>query len=408
MIIFSKILGNSATVWKQLRKSEGRNNKKTDLLRFSSITKPVVMWNLTRGCNLACKHCYLDAKTPHPNEWTYDEGVKLIDELAEMKIPVLIMTGGEPLTSPHFLDLSAYATSKGLRVVVSTNGTLIDHDLALQMKDAGIRYVGVSIDSVHPEVHDSFRGVRGSHSKALSGLFAARDVGILTGLRVTVHKGNWFEMPQLIDLCLREEIPRFCMYHLVPTGRGRYISDWDITPGQRRWVLDVLYDQALELADAGEHIEILSADSPMDGAYIIERLKESGDEERVEVARRLLSYTGGCSMGIKVANIDYVGNLFPCQFTPQIKLGNVRETSFMELWNHPSPELLSIREMVPEGKCGVCEYKSICKGCRQKAYYYTGSLSGSDPTCIYDPIKKKLVKAEPPTDKNSRSGELKK
>ncbi|MHC1593657.1 MAG: radical SAM protein [Methermicoccaceae archaeon] len=390
MIVFSKLLADNATVWEALRAKESHQNR-SDLVRFSSESSPVVMWNLTRACNLKCKHCYIDAASPHPDEWSLEEGLAFIDELAKMHVPILILTGGEPLMSPHIFECARYAKSRGLRTALSTNGTLITPDVALKLKESGIQYVGVSIDSVSPKKHDAFRGVDGAFERALSGLRTARDTGMHTGLRVTLTKYNFAELPALIELCLEERIPRFCMYHLVPTGRGKNIAKWDITKHQRRWVLDVLYERAKELKD--KPIEILSTDSPMDGAYILERLKHD-DPKRFEEAKGLLSAAGGCSMGVKVANVDFLGNLSPCHFAPQVKLGNVRTTPFTELWKeHPCEALRMLRQKSTyiSGKCGRCEYVDVCGGCRQKAYVYTGDLLGEDPTCIYDPDTKTLV-----------------
>ena len=391
MIVFSKLLADSATVWEALRARERRHQSRSDLVRFSSEGSPVVMWNITRACNLKCKHCYIDATTPHPDEWKLEEGFALIDQLAEMHVPIIILTGGEPLLSPHVFEYAEHAKSRGVRMVLSTNGTLITPEVALRLKQSGIRYVGVSIDSADPKKHDAFRGVEGAFERALSGLRNARDAGIPTGLRVTLTKYNFRELPELIELCLEEKIPRFCVYHLVPTGRGEHIAKWDLTKPQRRWVLDVLYERAKALKD--EPIEILSTDSPMDGVYLLERLKHD-DPERFEDVRRLLSAAGGCSMGVKVVNVDFLGNVSPCHFTPQIRLGNVRTTPFAELWSrHPCEDLRMLRQKRTylSGKCGRCEYADVCGGCRQKAYFYTNDMMGEDPTCIYDPDTKKLV-----------------
>jgi radical SAM protein with 4Fe4S-binding SPASM domain len=392
MIVFSKILADKGTVWDAIRAREFAACEVTDdLIRFSSEEKPVVMWNITRACNLKCKHCYLDAQLgPHPDELTLEEGKELIDELAEMNVPVIIMTGGEPLMSKNFIPLSLYAREKGIRVVVSTNGTVITPDLARKMKEADILYVGVSIDSAKPEIHDSFRGVEGAWKRSIEGVKNAMDAGLKTGFRITISKGNWKDVPALLDLALELNVPRFCLYHLVPTGRGTEIADWDITPQERIKVLQYLYEKAIELQN--EEIEILTTDSPMDGVYILERLKNE-DPERFDLARKLMAISGGCSIGRKVVNIDYLGNVSPCHFTPHQYLGNIREKSFKEIWtDKPCEALIQLRgmkELLKSG-CGICEYKDVCGGCRQKAYFYKGDLFEEDPTCIFDPHAGKL------------------
>ncbi len=382
MIIFSKALADQATVWEALRESESCQDVPADLLRFSAQTKPVVMWNLTRRCNLACKHCYMDASQKMDDELSLEEGVRVVDDLARMKIPILILTGGEPLMSHNFFPLAFHAQKAGLRTVISTNGTLITPEVAGLLAEAGIRYVGVSLDSVLPARHDDFRGVPGAFDRALQGLRNARDAGLKTGLRITLTKDNWQDVPALLNLAIEENIPRFCLYHLVPTGRGAGISDKDVSSEQRRSVIRLLAEAAVELKD--KNIEILTTDSPMDGAYLLEILK---DDPRKDYVRRLLTNAGGCSAGAKVANISYKGDVHPCHFMPQVVVGNVRERSFQDIWiDHPTPELLALRTNKSnlKGACGSCDYRELCGGCRQKAYYYNGDLMAEDPTCIVE------------------------
>jgi radical SAM protein with 4Fe4S-binding SPASM domain len=387
MIIFSKALADQATVWDALRAAEEVGEPvPDDMIRFSGQTKPVVMWNITRRCNLACEHCYIDATAAAAEELRLEEGIRLIDELARLKIPMLILTGGEPLLSRKFYAYAFHAKEVGLRTVVSTNGTLITPEAARLLKEAGVRYVGVSLDSCRPEVHDKFRGVEGAYQRAIDGLKNARDAGLKTGLRVTLTKDNWHEIPALLDLTLEMEIPRFCLYHLVPVGRAADISDRDVSPEERRSVIKFLAEAAVELKD--EEIEILSTDSPMDGAYLLEMLKD--DPEKRERVRKLLLNAGGCTAGIKVSNINHRGDVLPCHFMPEVVVGNVRERSFQDIWiDHPVPELLALRNIRSKlkGACGECEYLELCGGCRQKARYYCGDVLAEDPTCVVKDLK---------------------
>jgi radical SAM protein with 4Fe4S-binding SPASM domain len=382
MIIFSKALADQATVWEALRASESCQNLPPDLLRFSAQSKPVVMWNLTQHCNLACQHCYMDAGREAQTEMSLEEGIHLVDELAGMLVPILIFTGGEPLLSRNFYALAFHAREVGLKTVISTNGTLITPEVARILAEAQIRYVGVSLDSASAQSHDAFRGVTGAHARALQGLKNARDAGLKTGLRLTLTRDNWQDVPALLSLAVQENIPRFCLYHLVPTGRGAGMADRDVTPEQRRSVIRLLAEAAEELK--GENIEILTTDSPMDGAYLLELLK---DDPRQESVHKLLTNAGGCSTGVKVANINQRGDVHPCHFMPQVVVGNVRERSFRDIWiDHPSAELLALRGIKSnlKGACGKCQYLDLCGGCRQKAYYYHGDILAEDPTCIID------------------------
>jgi len=382
MIIFSKALADQGTVWEALRASETCQNLPPDLIRFSAQSKPVVMWNLTRRCNLACQHCYMDAEKEASEELSLEEGIHLVDDLAALKIPILIFTGGEPLLSRNFFAYAFHAREIGLRTVISTNGTLITPEVARLMAEAKIRYVGVSMDSITPQRHDSFRGVAGAWDRALQGMRNARDAGLKTGLRITLTRDNWQDVPALLNLALEEGIPRFCLYHLVPTGRGAGIAERDVTPEQRRSVIRLLAEAAVELKD--RNIEILTTDSPMDGAYLLELLKGDPRQEQV---RKLLTNAGGCSTGVKVANINHKGDVHPCHFMPHVVVGNVRERSFRDIWiDNPSAELLALREIKSnlKGACGKCDYLDLCGGCRQKAFYYHGDLLAEDPTCILE------------------------
>lgn len=393
MIVFSKILADRGTVWNAIRAKEmAAADAPDDLIRFSSEIKPVVMWNITQECNLKCKHCYSVASSgPHPDELTLGEGIRFIDELAELRIPILIFTGGEPLASRNFFPLAYHAKDAGLRTVVSTNGTLITPEIAQKLKDADIRYVGISLDAATPEIHDRFRGIQGAWKMAMDGIRNAMDAGLRTGIRITIDKNNWNQVPALLDLAVEMGVPRFCLYHLVPTGRGENIAELDITKAQRAEVLKHLYDKAIELKDRG--IEILTTDSPMDGVYILERLKKE-DPERLDDVRELLRMSGGCSIGNKVANIDYLGNVNPCHFVPHKTVGNIRERPFNEIWNeNPCESLCELRRQkeLLKGKCGICDYKDVCGGCRQKAWFFGGGdFFEEDPTCIYNPETKRI------------------
>lgn len=383
MIIFSKILGNKGTVYDALRVKHKKGSEVSDdLIRFSAEDKPIVMWNLTRLCNLKCSHCYADAQSSHPEELTFQQIKNTIDDLAEMKIPMIIFTGGEPLLRKEFFEIAKYVKEKGLKAVISTNGTTITPKVAKKLKEVGILYVGVSLDAGSEKKHDKFRGMRGSFKKALRGAINSKKAGIKSGFRITLTKDNYMEVPKLLNLALKHGIERFCIYHLVPTGRGKRIYDMDLTKEQRKEVLDFLYEKAIELKD--KEIEILTTDGPCDGVYILERLKKEFPE-RYEDAKKLL-HSSGCTVGKKVANIDYLGNVNPCHFLPEMSAGNVKEKKFSEIWKNPCEELLLFREHKKnlKGKCSRCQYVQICGGCRKKAYFVYGDYLQEDPTCLYE------------------------
>ena len=386
MIIFSKVLGNKGTVYDALRAGEGKMTIATDdMIRFSGTNRPVVVWNLTRKCNLKCGHCYIDATEAEGEEMSLAEFGEVIDDLAEYKVPMVILSGGEPMLRKDFFEILRMINDAGIKAVISTNGTLITKEKAKLMAELGIRYAGVSMDAATPEIHDRFRGVEGSWQKALEGVRNARDAGIRTGFRITLTKDNFREVPALLELALKEKVERFCVYHLIPTGRGTTILDKDLDKTEREWVLSFLYEKAIELKD--HNIEILTTDSPMDGVYILERLKRENPEAYAD-ARRILAIGSGCTIGTKIANIDQKGDVMPCHFSPEMIVGNVRERRFSEIWvDKPSPELVDLRTVPSrlEGKCGRCDYLDICRGCRKRALHHTGKWEGEDPSCIYEP-----------------------
>ncbi len=386
MIIFSKVLGNKGTVYDALRAKEMHGkNMSDDMIRFSGELRPVVVWNVTRRCNLKCEHCYIDASSEGKDEMSLDDFRKAFKDVAAAHVPLIIFSGGEPLIRKDFFEILGLAKDSGLKAVISTNGTLITPKVAQSLAEQGVRYVGVSLDAASPELHDKFRGVKGSWKKALAGVRNARDAGIRTGFRITLTKDNYREVPALLELALKENVSRFCIYHLVPTGRGTSIAARDLTKKQREWVLSFLYEKAIELRD--KEIEILTTDSPMDGVYILERLKRE-NPGAYENARKLLSIGSGCTIGSKIANIDYRGDVIPCHFVPEIVVGNIRKDSFVDIWSKNSCQALTeLREVHTrlKGKCGRCDYLDVCRGCRKKAEFSSGDWAGEDPACIYEP-----------------------
>ena len=379
MISITKMATGKATVSEKITYEGDKSVIPKKLVELSRSLKPVVVWNLTRRCNLRCIHCYASASEDSARELTTDEAKAVIDDLAEMKIPLLLFSGGEPLLRKDIFELASYATSKGIRCALSTNGTLITPEVAEKIKEAGFVYVGVSIDGLK-ETNDRFRGVDGAFDKAFEGLLNARDAGILTGIRFTVTKYNFKDIPAVIDLLAENEIPRFCLYHLVPSGRADFSHD--ISLKERRELIDWLFDKAIELHDEGCRTEILTVDNPADGVYICLKLREI-DEELARQAFEFLKYRGGDRSGAQLANIDMHGDVHPNQFWWDHSCGNVRYERFSEIWLNPRDELLiKLRNKIKflKGKCGRCAYKEICGGFRLRALR-AGDLWGDDPDC---------------------------
>ncbi|MEE8401796.1 MAG: radical SAM protein [Candidatus Hydrothermarchaeaceae archaeon] len=384
MIGCTKLLCGTATVSDAVKyRGMPSSEIPATMLQFSTESKPLVVWNMSRRCNLRCMHCYIKSEDKdYTGELTTEEAKEFIDDLAEHDIPVLLFSGGEPLLRKDFYELAKYASDSGIRAVVSTNGTLITKDAAKKMKEAGIEYVGISLDG-GPETHNKFRGQPNAFEKAIEGIKNAMDEGLRAGVRFTLNQLNFNDLDEVIDIVVKEGIPRFCMYHLVYAGRGKEIENLDVTKEQSREVIEKLMKKSIELHDAGVDIEIITTDNHADGAYIYNYVLRN-EPERADEVMELLKMHGGCSAGHKFANVDNLGDVHACQFWGHKTLGNVRERKFSEIWNDPKNEFLQMMREKPKhlkGKCGVCKYNEICGGCRIRAESVTGDLWEEDPQC---------------------------
>jgi len=371
MISLSKLISGEATVSKHITYKGDNGKIPKPLVKFASSLIPIVVWNITKKCNLRCIHCYADAGNSR-DELTTEQCMDIINNLAEFNVPLILFSGGEPLLRKDLIDIASYAKKKGITCALSTNGTLIDRDCAEMLKDA-FSYVGVSIDGFGP-TNDKFRGVSGAFERAIRGLKLARDAGVLTGIRFTVTKYNLKDVPKVLNILREEEIPRFCLYHLVPSGRADF--DYDIDNTERRKLIDYLIKEAKK-----EGTEILTVDNPCDGIYVYLKTKET-DKNLASDVLEFLRYRGGDNSGIRLANIDFRGFVHPNQFWWDYNLGNVLKKSFKEIWlgNDSLLTMLREKQRYLRGKCGSCKFKKLCGGFRVRALRY-GDLWGTDPSC---------------------------
>jgi Fe-coproporphyrin III synthase len=369
-------------------RTRAKDGMPSSMLAFSDLRRPVVFWNITNRCNLLCSHCYIRAGPgeQRENELTTKEGLSLIDDLAEMRIPLLLFSGGEPLVRGDFWDLAEHAKDCGLTTALSTNGTLITPAVARRLCDVGVEYAGVSLDGADPETHDRMRNVPGSFDLALSALTNCRIAGLKCGVRMTATKENFTEIADLIDLSLHSGAERFCVYWLVPSGRGGDGYDaLQLRPHEISGLLDLLLRKAYEVDPAA--MEFLTVDAPQDAIYLLKRLQKE-DPPAYESMCTLLGHAGvGCSAGDRVANIDPAGDVYPCQFAQvdELRVGSVRERPFSDIWNDPeNPVLADFRRKkdLVGGSCGRCTYRELCGGgCRIRALYESGDLWAEDPLC---------------------------
>lgn len=385
MIGCTKLLCGTATVSDAIKYNQAAGSVPPEFLQFSDQNRPLVVWNMTNRCNLKCKHCYIDAEDRnYEDELSTEEAKALIKDLVEMKAPVLLFSGGEPLIRKDIFELGKLAFDQGLRPVISSNGTLIDDEVAKKIKEAGFQYVGISIDGAEA-THDEFRNKEGAFKQAIKGVQACLRNGVKTGLRFTINKHNQDDLPKIFDILEEERIPRFCMYHLVYAGRGAEMIDMDTSKEEKRANMDYIMKKTLELHDKGIEIEILTTDNHADGIYLYNNMQKQEHERAGEVVQ-LLEMHGGCSAGTKFANIDPRGNVHPCQFWQDYTVGNVRDKPFSEIWNSDDELMIKLREKEKHvtGKCGECDYKILCAGCRIRAHAYHGDIWAEDPACYLE------------------------
>ena len=320
---------------------------------------PVVAWNMTRTCNLHCRHCYMDADAKrHTGELTTAEAKHFIDDLAAFHVPALLMSGGEPLVRKDFFELAEYASAHGVRPTLSTNGTLIDEDAAKKIKAAGVAYVGVSLDGPQ-HVNDEFRGKAGAYTAAMRGIQNCVAVGQRVGLRFTINKANVDHLDEIFDFIEQEHIDRACFYHLVYAGRGEAMADEDVTPEESRRAMDTIIRRTRDYEARGLEKEILTVDNHCDGVYLYLTAKRDGDEELAARIWELISMNGGNRSGIAFGEVDPEGNVHPDQFTRHYTFGNVRERSFGEIWRDESnPILAGLKDRKPllKGRCTKCRF----------------------------------------------------
>ena len=384
MIGISKLYCGTVEPSDALRYERRSSDLPSHLLQFSIDKKPVVVWNITRGCNLNCVHCYAHAvKISREKELSGDQAMAIIDDLAKFGSPVILFSGGEPLFRPDLMDLAGYAVKKGMRAVISTNGTLIDRQKAEALKEIGLSYVGVSLDGME-DVNDRFRRKKGAFRDALKGIRNCREAGLKVGLRFTMNRLNIGEISSIFNLLEDMDIPRLCFYHLVYAGRGSALVDQDLSHAERRQVLDLIMDRTKDLHERGIDKEVLTVDNHADGPYLYLRMLRE-ENPRSEDVLQLLKMNEGNSSGRGIGCISWDGSVHADQFWRHHSFGNVLERPFSEIWTDMSDPLmarLKDKKRYVRGRCAVCRWLDICGGnFRVRAEAATGDLWGPDPAC---------------------------
>jgi 12,18-didecarboxysiroheme deacetylase len=384
MIGISKLYCGTIEPSDALRYGRRSGDLPSHLLQFSIDKKPVVVWNVTRACNLKCVHCYAHATDHrHQKELSREEAFSVLDDLADFGVPVVLFSGGEPLMRQDLLDLARYAVDHGMRSVISTNGTLITRKKAKELRKVGLSYVGVSLDGLE-EVNDRFRGKEGAFRDAMTGIRNCQEAGIKVGLRFTLNRMNVKEVPRIFDLLEEEDIPRVCFYHLVYAGRGSELIEHDLDHGETRKIVDLIIDRTKDLHDRGKPKEVLTVDNHADGPYLFLRMVKENSKRAAEVLE-LLKMNEGNNSGRGIACISWEGSVHADQFWRHVSFGNVRERPFGKIWTDLSnPLMASLKEKkrYVRGRCSACRWLEICGGnFRVRAEAVTGDVWAPDPAC---------------------------
>ena len=353
-------------------KSHSHEENKVTTLRL-------VAWETTRNCNLSCMHCRASATFgPHSGELDTKASLRLLDQITEVGKPIIILTGGEPLLRKDIFEIAKYGTNKGLRMVMAINGTLITEKSAKQMIDVGIQRLSVSLDGATRESHDRFRGMEGAFEGALHGIRLAKDAGIEFQINTTITKTNLDEIPKIQQLAIKLGAVAHHIFLLVPTGRGKYIVDQEITSAQYEHTLNWFYDQQEKTP-----LQLKATCAPHYYRILRQRAKKEGKSVTFKT-HGMDAITRGCLGGTGFCFISSRGIVQPCGFL-NINCGDITQTSFVDIWNS-SDVFLSLRNFDNlKEKCGKCEFRKVCGGCRARAYEATGDFLAEEPLCSFKP-----------------------
>ena len=341
----------------------------------------LLFWETTIGCNLRCAHCRASAEPGRSSEeMNTEQAFKFVDDIASFAKPILVLSGGEPLYRPDILDIAAHASSKGLQVALATNGTLVDLAMAQAIKKAGISRVSISIDGVNGAMHDSFRGVPGAYEAALDGAGFLRREGVGVQFNTTVTQHNIHALPNIVALAKREKAVALHLFLLVPVGCGLEVAESDqISPEEYEKVLNWFYETSRET-----DMEMRATCAPHYYRIIRQRAREEGRKISVQTDG-MAAMTKGCLAGTGVCFVSYKGDVYPCGYFP-VSAGNVLSEPLVDIWEN-APLFQELRDTDNlEGKCGGCEYRNVCGGCRARAFGMTGNYLGEEPFCVHEPM----------------------
>jgi radical SAM protein with 4Fe4S-binding SPASM domain len=350
-------------------------------LKGKQGTPQIVSFAVTKACNLRCLHCHADAKEAFPDELTLKEALRAIDELTALGTEALIFSGGEPLLRKELvLRLAEYCTDVGIIPAMLTNGVLIDHKVAWELKEAGIMAVGIPLDSPEAELHDRLRNVPGTFDKAVRAIRACIDIDLEVVVTTMALRSNFVKVPQMIEFISSLGVDQVAIYDLVPNGRGKEMMDEMMLSEQREQVIRYLQ----KMQEEKEMAFLFSGGLPLYPEIVATMHKTRGTSPPDLLLKQFWIHAPvGCPAGINYLSLRPNGDVYPCPFL-QIKVGNIREQSLTEMW-YGSGLLKTLRNRnLLKGKCGECEYRETCGGCRGRAYASSGDYLAEDPVCLKD------------------------
>jgi heme b synthase len=345
----------------------------------STFQPRIVAWEVTRSCNLNCVHCRASSRFgPYDQELDTGEALEVLDQIREAGTPIIILTGGEPLLRKDIFELARYGTDRGLRMVMGSNGTLITARVARSIEESGIKRVSISLDGATGESHDAFRKVRGAYDRAMKGISNLKDQGLEFQINTTITRRNLPELKEILDLAVRIGAIAHHIFLLVPTGRAKEMSNQELSARDYEDTLHWFSRQHAKVS-----LELKATCAPQ--YYRILRQEASTTGQKVNAKTMGLdAVTRGCLAGISYCFISHVGMVQPCGYL-EIDSGDLRKTSFSQIW-HNSPVFNELRDFTKyKGKCGRCEYIAVCGGCRARAYEAYGDYLSEEPLCAYNP-----------------------
>ena len=365
----------------------------TSGLKQPEVLEPrlhLVAWELTRKCNLFCAHCRGSATADsYQDELTTEECFRFVDQILEVGRPILILTGGEPLSRDDVLEIARYAAGRGLRVVMGTNGTLITEEVATQLKAVPIARVGISLDFPVAELQDNFRDQTGAFAAAMRGITNARRAGIEIQINSTITRLNVDCLDELLNLSLEVGAVAFHPFMLVPTGRGKGLASVELSSERYEQTLHWLYDKQTEL---GDRIFFKPTDVPHFLRVVKQRQKQDKSKKVTAVTGRnpANTITRGCLAGTGFCFVSHRGKVKGCGYL-DVEAGDIRKETFAQVWTG-SALFNQLRDLANlKGKCGVCEYRKICGGCRARAFEVTGDYLAAEPYCVYEPVSGRMI-----------------